>query len=288
MTLVATLLVFLRNGKICIGGKRMAHHRYERRTQIPSLLFLIVVTLLTLLMMLSVSGCLSQQEITYQDQFRQILDRYNDMAKNYQKIDTDFINQLNAITESAKTTGSVEAMPDYQRLVSTYLPQFQQYQLELQRLQADSGAVQAPSKYASAHSILNSGISITISAVSERMRAIGLIVQPSNWPEVNAAINSAISYSDQGSNTIDQAKHMVFPFPWGFVLGGSVVVLVMVAGIIILIIYLKRKRRQRPRYTASSPADSNPYPISGYQPPPMDYRPPSEAYDVPPRPDEYT
>jgi hypothetical protein len=256
----------------------MAYHRSKQRIQFVRTVVLVGITLAVLLTVLSLSGCLSQEEVTYQDKFSQILDRYNNLAKNYEKIDSDFINQFNTLTETNMRIGTAEALPAFQQLVSTYLPQFQQYQPEFQKLQADAGAIQVPPRYSSAHSMLNSGISMTLSAVNERIRAIGMIANPSNWQEVNATLNSPLGYSGQAAKTINQAKHIVFPFPWSLIIEVTLGVVALVAGIIVIV---SLRRRRQTVYLAAGPEGAA-YPYPGSLPPPPGYGPPSEAYQYRP------
>ena len=254
------------------------HHIFKRYIRYFSRVLWTPVTLSILLMILSVSGCLSQQEITYQDQINKIRNRYNNLDKNLAKLIVDLSAQMETLNASANSTSPQDFLSQLRELVGTYTPQFQQYLAEFQQLQTDLANIQAPPKFTTAHSIYNSGLSSVGTSINEEIASLDLLAQqPERAEEAAARLKNVPTFLEQGVDNLDEADDMVFTTNWGLIVGVIIGVLAIVGGVIAFFVYISRKRRYQPGYHAGSPAIATPYPSTGYPPPPIDYGPPSEA-----------
>ncbi len=258
------------------------HHKFKRYF---SRVLWIPVTLSILLMILSVSGCLSQQEITYQDRVGKLIDRYYDLEDNTNKLMKDFALKVESLLNSIPNTDPAEFISRWDQIIDAYVPQFQQYLAAFQQLQTDLANINPPEKYSAAHSIFNSGLSSTVSSLNVLFEGIDQ-ARSSNLAqegyfkveELSASMNNFPSFLEQGLKNMETGKNMIYEPDWGLIVGVILGVFAIVGGVIVFFVYISRKRRYQPGYHAGSPAIATPYPSTGYPPPPIDYGPPSEAY----------
>lgn len=241
--------------------------------------------------MIYFSGCMSKQEITYQDKVGTIVDRYNDLGKNTGKILMDFGRSLQSLGQQAESMAPQAVQDSFNQLLDAYLPQFQQYVQAFQQLQTDAAALAVPQQFSTANSILVSGFSSSVSSINElfqsfsELRNIEVLLQPNKITEIEARLKNGPTFLEQGVDNIDKAKNMIFKVNWALIVAVILGVFAVAAAFIAFFVHRGHRSRYQPGQLQPGVAPAPGYPGPGYPPPPAAYGSPSEAY--PPAPASY-